>query len=188
MPYPLSPLQALAKAYPRLTSVPKLRSYTTSRLPAELKSLGDLVPIGGGTGRIPFALGDELIVKTARMPRGIKENMSEGDWVAPVPEAVWKSPDDTIAVVKRAERLDPRYEFHAEALKNQRDLKEAIDLAPRYGYQDPKYAGPVQDILEKMGWQSLLDYNPLWGDVAARRNIGMKGEDRKSTRLNSSHT
>ena len=65
MPYfPLSPLEALARQYPRLTSVPRLRSYTTSRLPPDLRSRGDLVPIGGGTGRIPFALGDDLIVKT----------------------------------------------------------------------------------------------------------------------------
>lgn len=132
--------------------------------------------MGGGTGRIPFALGDELIVKTARMPRGVQENMMEGDWVAPVPEAVWKSDDGHVVAVKKARRPDPRFEFDDEALKNFYDLKKAVELAPRYGYEDPKYAGPVQDILEKMDWSPLLDYDVLWGDVVARRNLGMGKE------------
>lgn len=164
MPYfPLSPLEALAKAYPRLTSVPRLKSYTTSRLPAELRSMGDLVPIGGGTGRIPFALGDDLIVKTARMPRGIKENMAEGDWVAPVPEAVWKSDDDLVAVVRRANKADAQLK---------RDVKSLQPYLFLFG-QNPERSPEFQEKLSDIGFGDLLNYNPLWGDLAPR-NVGLK--------------
>ncbi len=158
----VSPLRALAEAYPQITSVPKLTAYTKSRLPADLLSRGDLVKMSSGSGRIPFALGDDLIVKTARMPRGVQENLLEGEWTAPVPEAVWKSDDDLIAVVKRANPADAQLKREVKALQAQ------IMGAGR----DPRYSGDFQEALEGMGWQDLLNYDPLWGDIAPR-NVGL---------------
>ena len=157
----------LARAYQRLTSTARLADYTASRLPNNLKSIGPLSKMASGSGRIPFSLGDELVVKTARMPRGMMENSMEGDWVAPVPEAVWKSDDDAIAVVKRLAPMTAKQ--HPEAWKQISALQKAI------GYQNnPRYDVKVQAALEELDWQDLLNYDPLWGDVV-KRNVGMEG-------------
>lgn len=156
----------LARAYQRLTSTARLADYTASRLPNNLKSIGPLSKMASGSGRIPFSLGDELVVKTARMPRGMMENSMEGDWVAPVPEAIWKSDDDAVSVVKRARPITAKQDPEVVGLLN--TLRAAIS---KHGGR-PYASSEMQEALDALGWDALLNYDPLWGDIA-KRNIGV---------------
>ena len=160
----IGPLRLLFDTYKSVKSADNLARYATRRLPPELSSIGGLTPLPGGTGRKVFALGDELVVKVPRLPRGVMENRLASDTYAPIPEQVFATDDDTLSVVKRAQPAGK------ELGALMRAIQRARADVPNRGH--PEWDGNFQEVVKNAGFGDLLDYDTLWGDLMPR-NVGV---------------
>jgi hypothetical protein len=149
-----------------------LRDYMRERLPQEFRD-EPMELIKGGSGRKSFYLGDDKVVKIAQMPRGFAEMAGEGEpFLAEaglLPKALWKDPNDEMAVLERI----PTNQRAAKPWTNQ--LQKAIFNDSMWGPHALK--GPLaQRFLEERDMQRMGNYQPLIGDFITPYHWGFKSD------------
>lgn len=133
-----------------------------------MRELGRITRGGrGGTGRLPIAVGGEHVAKVAQRPRGIRENLLEGEeYLAEddlIPRKLWSSDLDDAVLVERV-------------LGDRRPIR-AWNRPMMMGYANrPHYLRPseahrsdeMQELFHRRGMQRFLDYDVLGGDFLPR--------------------
>lgn len=123
------------------------------------RNIKNLPRVGSGRDREVFELPEQdVVVKIAKNPGGLQQNVYEGDYIAPVPDIFERGKD--FVVVKKA---DPPGEVTKSLLK---DLK-------RFTQKDfDDKTGELQDVLNRHGIGDLLNYNISLGDLQRRSSWG----------------
>jgi len=131
--------------------------------------LSEAKVIGKGSDRIVAELPNGDVIKIAITPRGLRQNNSEGDSYAPVPE-VKDSGTDYVVVEKVSQTkedkkelrkmLKPFQDFSRDDFKN-----KTSDLQKEFRKVDGKYDSEVS---------SLMDYDILFGDFKRVSSWGFK--------------
>lgn len=153
-----------------------LRGQGLSQLPQDLgKYYGDKTTfvkrtknmpltnkLKGGSVRDVYDLGNGMVVKIAKHPRGLEQNDSESDWFLQAtgfrPRAIEEGKD--YVIMEKAERDDKKAR---EFLKPLRKFT---------GHDFENKTGELQDAMNDMGLGDFMNYDLLWNDFIAPRNWG----------------
>ena len=130
----------------------------------------------GGSDRDVYLLPNGSVLKVAKAPRGLTQNVSSSDYYAEdagliprtieqgknyvVKEFVGKPDENTKAMVNELKKLDV-VSLMGKVGGNdlhQKEVQKAIDILNKYGYSG----------------DDLMNYSPLWGDMTAIRNWGTR--------------
>lgn len=118
--------------------------------------------IKGGTSRDVYDLGNGMVVKIAKSPKGLEQNDYEHDYFLEEggfrPKSIERGKD--YAVMEKAERND----------KLAREFLKPLQKFSPVDYDNK--TGELQDAMNKMGLNDFMDYDLLWNDFKAHRNWG----------------
>ena len=142
---------------------PKLEEVTAARRFGG-KNIQQLPKLGEGRDRNVFELPEQdVVVKIAKNPGGLIQNIHEGDYVAPVVEIEEKGKDFVVA--KKADLPSEKTKVMLKDLKkfNQQDFDNKTE--------------ELQEVLDKHGLSDLMNYDVAYGDLTRKANWGeVEGE------------
>lgn len=152
-------------------------NYDTDQVARERFDIPRLERIGEGSDRVVFDLGDGKVLKVAKTPRGLDQNIYEGDryLAGIVPDSFERGLNYVVVQnTPRAKNQDviPIFNSEGEEVGTSTVGQMIKDLKTITQAEFNKHTSDVQDILYKYGFEDILNYDVIWNDFAAIRNWG----------------
>ena len=163
--------------------MPVAYRYDTDQVARERFDIPKLKKIGEGSDRVVFDLKDGKVLKVAKTPRGLEQNIYEGDYYLSgtiLPETFEKGLN-YIVVEKVDQAISRTIDLGIAEINIELDKKEIgklNDLLKQlkqftqkdFDNHDPK----LQQILEDNDLTDIMNYDVIWNDFTAKRNWGLK--------------
>lgn len=154
-------------------------NYDTDQVARERFDLSTLPQIGKGSDRTVFDLGDGKVLKIAHNPRGLEQNIYEGNYylVGVVPTVYERGLNyvvtDNVPRITAADKVETFDEDGNEM--GQVSSTEMFKELQRFSQIDfDRKTSELQDVLFKYGFGDILSYEVLWNDFTAKRSWGYK--------------
>jgi GNAT superfamily N-acetyltransferase len=149
--------------------MPVAYRYDTDQVARERFDIPKLKQIGAGSDRVVFDLGDGKVLKVAKTPRGLEQNIHEGDYYLSgsiIPESFERGLNYVVV-----EKIDP-------PLKSTKGFDKLNDLLTRiqkFSQKDfDNHVPELQEVIEEYEMSDIFNYDLLWNDFKAKRNWGLK--------------
>lgn len=151
----------------------------TEQTARERFDFSNLKKIGQGSDRTVFELGNGYVLKVAHTPRGLEQNIYEGDYYLDniLPNVIERGLNYVVAEetprIKNAD-IVPIYNENREQIGETTAGEMFSDLKKFNQLDFEKHNSDLQDILTKYGFDDILSYDVLYLDFVAPRNWGYK--------------
>jgi len=145
-------------------------NYDTEKVARERFDFSKLKQIGKGSDRTIFDLGNGKVLKVAHTARGLEQNIYEGDFYLSDDGIIPKAHERGLnyVVVDNISGWGKGLEdFRLNGMLAEFKKFSQIDF-------DNRTEG-IQNVLEKYGFRSILNYDVLWGDFIAKSLPGILG-------------
>jgi hypothetical protein len=144
--------------------------YDRDVVARERFNIDNLERISSGSDRVVFDLGNGMVVKIAKTPRGLAQNIYEGDYYLSergvIPE-----------IYERG--LNYNVVQKVDSPKANKQISEMLREFQRFTQKDFDNKTPkIQEVLEKYGFDEVLNYDILWNDFTRRVNWGVASDGR----------
>lgn len=156
-------------------------NYDTDKTARERFNIPQLKQIGKGSDRTVFDLGNGTVLKVAHSPRGLEQNIQEGDGLLSgnvIPEVHERGLNYVVAdnIPKmKASDIVPTYDVETgERNGSERASKMIDELGTLHEGDYENHTQEAQDILNKYGLGDVLHYDVLDGDFSRIANWGYK--------------
>jgi len=149
--------------------MPVAYRYDTDQVARERFDIPKLKQIGAGSDRVVFDLGDGKVLKVAKTPRGLEQNIYEGDYYLSgsiIPESFERGLNYVVV-----EKIDPPL----KATKGFDKLNNLLNRIQKFSQKDFDQHNPeLQEVIEEYEMSDIFNYDLLWNDFKAKRNWGLK--------------
>ena len=157
--------------------------YDTDKVARERFDIPKLKKIGEGSDRVVFDLKDGKVLKVAKTPRGLEQNIYEGDYYLSgtiLPETFERGLNYVVV-----EKISPAItrtidlgiaDINIESDKNGiGKLNDLLKKLKQFSQKDfDNNDGKLQDILAEYDLTDIMNYDVIWNDFTAKRNWGLK--------------
>ena len=159
----------IAGGFRSTSDMPIAYRYDTDQVARERYDIPKLKQIGAGSDRVVFDLGDGKVLKVAKTPRGLEQNVYEGDYYLSgniIPEVFERGLNYVVV-----EKIEPPL----KATKGFDKLNDLLSRIQKFSQKDFDQHNPeLQDIMEEYEMTDIFNYDLLWNDFKAKRNWGLK--------------
>jgi len=149
--------------------MPVAYRYDTDQVARERFDIPNLKQIGAGSDRVVFDLGDGKVLKVAKTPRGLEQNIYEGDYYLSgsiIPEVFERGLNYVVV-----EKIEPPL----KATKGSDKLNDLLNRIQKFSQKDFDQHNPeLQEVIEEYEMSDIFNYDLLWNDFKAKRNWGLK--------------
>jgi hypothetical protein len=149
--------------------MPVAYRYDTDKVARERFDIPKLKQIGAGSDRVVFDLGDGKVLKVAKTPRGLEQNIHEGDYYLSgsiIPESFERGLNYVVV-----EKIDPPL----KSTKGFDKLNNLLNRIQKFSQKDfDQHNSDLQEIIEEYDMSDIFSYDLLWNDFKAKRNWGLK--------------
>lgn len=149
--------------------MPVAYRYDTDQVARERFDIPKLKQIGAGSDRVVFDLGDGKVLKVAKTPRGLEQNIYEGDYYLSgsiIPEVFERGLNYVVV-----EKIEPPL----KATKGSDKLNNLLNRIQKFFQKDFDQHNPeLQEVIEEYEMSDIFNYDLLWNDFKAKRNWGLK--------------
>lgn len=173
----------IAGGFRSTNDMPIAYRYDTDQVARERYDIPKLKKIGEGSDRVVFDLKDGNVLKIAKTPRGLEQNIYEGDYYlagSVLPDIIERGVN-YIVVEKVDQAISRTIDLGIAEINIELDKKEIgklNDLLKQlkqftqkdFDNHDPK----LQQILEDNDLTDIMNYDVIWNDFTAKRNWGLK--------------
>ena len=159
----------IAGGFRSTSDMPIAYRYDTDQVARERYDIPKLKQIGAGSDRVVFDLGDGKVLKVAKTPRGLEQNVYEGDYYLSgniIPEVFERGLNYVVV-----EKIEPPL----KATKGFDKLNDLLSRIQKFSQKDfDQHNAELQDIMEEYEMTDIFNYDLLWNDFKAKRNWGLK--------------
>ena len=159
----------IAGGFRSTNDMPIAYRYDTDQVARERYDIPNLKQIGAGSDRVVFDLGDGKVLKVAKTPRGLEQNVYEGDYYLSgniIPEVFERGLNYVVV-----EKIEPPL----KATKGFDKLNNLLSRIQKFSQKDfDQHNAELQDIMEEYEMTDIFNYDLLWNDFKAKRNWGLK--------------
>ena len=159
----------IAGGFRGTNDMPVAYRYDTDQVARERFDIPNLKQIGAGSDRVVFDLGDGKVLKVAKTPRGLEQNIYEGDYYLSgsiIPESFERGLNYVVV-----EKIDPPL----KATKGFDKLNDLLNRIQKFSQKDFDQHNPdLQEVIEEYEMSDIFNYDLLWNDFKAKRNWGLK--------------
>jgi GNAT superfamily N-acetyltransferase len=159
----------IAGGFRSTNDMPIAYRYDTDQVARERYDIPKLKQIGAGSDRVVFDLGDGKVLKVAKTPRGLEQNVHEGDYYLSgniIPEVFERGLNYVVV-----EKIEPPL----KATKGFDKLNDLLGRIQKFSQKDfDQHNAELQDIMEEYEMTDIFNYDLLWNDFKAKRNWGIK--------------
>lgn len=159
----------IAGGFRSTSDMPIAYRYDTDQVARERYDIPKLKQIGAGSDRVVFDLGDGKVLKVAKTPRGLEQNVYEGDYYLSgniIPEVFERGLNYVVV-----EKIEPPL----KATKGFDKLNDLLSRIQKFSQKDfDQHNAELQDIMEEYEMTDIFNYDLLWNDFKAKRNWGIK--------------
>ena len=163
--------------------MPVAYRYDTDKVARERFDIPKLKKIGEGSDRVVFDLKDGKVLKVAKTPRGLEQNIYEGDYYLAgtiLPETFERGLNYVVVekispAITRTIDLgiaDINIESDKKGIGKLNDLLKKLKQFTQKDFDN--YNGDLQDILAEYDLTDIMNYDVIWNDFTAKRNWGLK--------------
>jgi hypothetical protein len=149
--------------------MPVAYRYDTDKVARERFDIPKLKQIGAGSDRVVFDLGDGKVLKVAKTPRGLEQNIHEGDYYLSgsiIPEVFERGLNYVVV-----EKIEPPL----KATKGSDKLNDLLNKIQKFSQKDfDNHVPELQEVIEEYEMSDIFNYDLLWNDFKAKRNWGLK--------------
>ncbi len=149
--------------------MPVAYRYDTDQVARERFDIPNLKQIGAGSDRVVFDLGDGKVLKVAKTPRGLEQNIYEGDYYLSgsiIPEVFERGLNYVVV-----EKIEPPL----KATKGSDKLNDLLNRIQKFSQKDfDNHVPELQEVIEEYEMSDIFNYDLLWNDFKAKRNWGLK--------------
>lgn len=157
--------------------------YDTDQVARERFDIPKLKKIGEGSDRVVFDLKDGKVLKVAKTPRGLEQNIYEGDYYLSgtiLPETFERGLNYVVVekispAITRTIDLgiaDINIESDKKGIGKLNDLLKKLKQFTQKDFDNND--GNLQDILAEYDLTDIMNYDVIWNDFTAKRNWGLK--------------
>jgi hypothetical protein len=150
-------------------NMPVAYRYDTDQVARERFDIPNLKQIGAGSDRVVFDLGDGKVLKVAKTPRGLEQNIHEGDYYLSgsiIPEVFERGLNYVVV-----EKIEPPL----KATKGSDKLNDLLNKIQKFSQKDfDNHVPELQEVIEEYEMSDIFNYDLLWNDFKAKRNWGLK--------------
>lgn len=143
--------------------------YDTDVVARERFDIPKLKQIGAGSDRVVFDLGDGKVLKVAKTPRGLEQNIHEGDYYLSgniIPEVFERGLNYVVV-----EKIEPPL----KSTKGYDKLNDLLTKIQKFTQKDfDQHNSELQDVMYEYDLGDVFNYDILWNDFTAKRNWGIK--------------
>lgn len=159
----------IAGGFRSTNDMPIAYRYDTDQVARERYDIPKLKQIGAGSDRVVFDLGDGKVLKVAKTPRGLEQNIYEGDYYLSgniIPEVFERGLNYVVV-----EKIEPPL----KTTKGFDKLNDLLGRIQKFSQKDfDQHNAELQDIMEEYEMTDIFNYDLLWNDFKAKRNWGLK--------------
>lgn len=163
--------------------MPVAYRYDTDQVARERFDIPKLKKIGEGSDRVVFDLKDGKVLKIAKTPRGLEQNIYEGDYYLAgtiLPETFERGLNYVVVekispAITRTIDLgiaDINIESDKKGIGKLNDLLKKLKQFTQKDFDN--HNGDLQDILAEYDLTDIMNYDVIWNDFTAKRNWGLK--------------
>jgi GNAT superfamily N-acetyltransferase len=163
--------------------MPVAYRYDTDQVARERFDIPKLKKIGEGSDRVVFDLKDGKVLKIAKTPRGLEQNIYEGDYYLSgtiLPETFERGLNYVVVekispAITRTIDLgiaDINIESDKKGIGKLNDLLKKLKQFTQKDFDN--HNGDLQDILAEYDLTDIMNYDVIWNDFTAKRNWGLK--------------
>jgi hypothetical protein len=163
--------------------MPVAYRYDTDQVARERFDIPKLKKIGEGSDRVVFDLKDGKVLKIAKTPRGLEQNIYEGDYYLSgtiLPETFERGLNYVVVekispAITRTIDLgiaDINIESDRKGIGKLNDLLKKLKQFTQKDFDNHNVA--LQDILAEYDLTDIMNYDVIWNDFTAKRNWGLK--------------
>ena len=164
-------------------NMPVAYRYDTDKVARERFDIPKLKKIGEGSDRVVFDLKDGKVLKVAKTPRGLEQNIYEGDYYLTgtiLPETFERGLNYVVVekispAITRTIDLgiaDINIESDKKGIGKLNDLLKKLKQFTQKDFDN--HNGDLQDILAEYDLTDIMNYDVIWNDFTAKRNWGLK--------------
>jgi len=157
--------------------------YDTDQVARERFDIPKLKKIGEGSDRVVFDLKDGKVLKVAKTPRGLEQNIYEGDYYLSgtiLPETFERGLNYVVVekispAITRTIDLgiaDINIESDKKGIGKLNDLLKKLKQFTQKDFDN--HIGDLQAILAEYDLTDIMNYDVIWNDFTAKRNWGLK--------------
>ena len=157
--------------------------YDTNQVARERFDIPKLKKIGEGSDRVVFDLKDGKVLKVAKTPRGLEQNIYEGDYYLSgtiLPETFERGLNYVVVekispAITRTIDLgiaDINIESDKKGIGKLNDLLKKLKQFTQKDFDN--HNSDLQDILAEYDLTDIMNYDVIWNDFTAKRNWGLK--------------
>ena len=173
----------IAGGFRSTNDMPIAYRYDTDQVARERYDIPKLKKIGEGSDRVVFDLKDGNVLKIAKTPRGLEQNIYEGDYYlagSVLPDIIERGVN-YIVVEKVDQAISRTIDLGIAEINIELDKKEIGKLndllkqLKQFTQKDFDNHDPeLQQILEDNDLTDIMNYDVIWNDFTAKRNWGLK--------------
>jgi hypothetical protein len=163
--------------------MPVAYRYDTDKVARERFDIPKLKKIGEGSDRVVFDLKDGKVLKIAKTPRGLEQNIYEGDYYLAgtiLPETFERGLNYVVVekispAITRTIDLgiaDINIESDKKGIGKLNDLLKKLKQFTQKDFDN--HNGDLQDVLAEYDLTDIMNYDVIWNDFTAKRNWGLK--------------
>ena len=157
--------------------------YDTDQVARERFDIPKLKKIGEGSDRVVFDLKDGKVLKVAKTPRGLEQNIYEGDYYLSgtiLPETFERGLNYVVVekispAITRTIDLgiaDINIESDKKGIGKLNDLLKKLKQFTQKDFDN--HNDDLQAILAEYDLTDIMNYDVIWNDFTAKRNWGLK--------------
>ena len=164
-------------------NMPIAYRYDTNQVARERFDIPKLKKIGEGSDRVVFDLKDGKVLKVAKTPRGLEQNIYEGDYYLSgtiLPETFERGLNYVVVekispAITRTIDLgiaDINIESDKKGIGKLNDLLKKLKQFTQKDFDNHNV--DLQAILTEYDLTDIMNYDVIWNDFTAKRNWGLK--------------
>lgn len=164
-------------------NMPIAYRYDTDQVARERFDIPKLKKIGEGSDRVVFDLKDGKVLKVAKTPRGLEQNIYEGDYYLSgtiLPETFERGLNYVVVekispAITRTIDLgiaDINIESDKKGIGKLNDLLKKLKQFTQKDFDNHNV--DLQAILTEYDLTDIMNYDVIWNDFTAKRNWGLK--------------